>query len=76
MTRRLRTLINGKKLDPAAFLRDEQWADLIFEMAAGVPDVEDLLADRTHCDNWAAGLNGTTVPYRSYFRSYDPSVRY
>lgn len=64
-----------KKLDPAAFLTDAQWAELIFEMAAGVPDVEALLADRTLCDNWAAGLKGT-VPDRSHVHSYEPSAPY
>lgn len=65
-----------KKLDPTSFLTDKAWADLVFEMAAGVPDVETLLNDRTLCDNWAEGLRGTTTPHLPDFHSYQPSVLY
>lgn len=64
-----------KRVDPAAILTNRQWANLVFEMAAGVSDVEPLLADRTLCENRAEGLKGT-APHLSYFHSYEPSVLY
>lgn len=51
-----------KRLYPTKAVKDEAWADLIFEMDVGVADVETLLNDRTLCDNWAQGLQGTTPP--------------
>lgn len=65
----MKVLHDKQDKNPARAVTDPEWDALIFQMAAGVPDIETILNDRTLCDKWAADLKGTT-PYHSVFHSY------
>lgn len=71
----MKVLHDKQDKNPARALTDAEWDTLIFEMAAGVPDVETLLKDRTLSDKWAESLKGTTQ-HLSAFHSYQPIVLY